>query len=73
MKKLLTYLTIALSLIVGLGTNVRAEQSSPQVTVSLTEERDIQEQSPWGWRIPAVPINRLSYLPTPHARPTNNV
>ena len=57
MKKLLTYLTIALSLIVGLGTNVRAEQSSPQVTVSLTEERDIQEQSPWGWRIPAVPIN----------------
>lgn len=56
MKKLLTYLIIALSLIVGLGTNLKAEQSSPQVIVSLTEEKDIPEKNPWGYRKPTAPI-----------------
>lgn len=56
MKKLLTYLTIALSLIVGLGTNLKAEQSSPQIIVSLSQkEDDIPEKNPFGWRTPAPP------------------
>ena len=56
MKKLLTYLTIALSLIVGLGTKLKAEQSSPQIIVSLSQEEDeIPEKNPFGWRMPAVP------------------
>lgn len=57
MKNLLKYLTIALSLIVGFGINVKADQSSPQVIVFLTEDRDIREQNPFGWRMPAAPIS----------------
>ena len=56
MKKILTYLTIALSLIIGFGMNVKAETSSSQVTVSLTEGKDIREEDPRGLRMPAAPV-----------------
>lgn len=57
MKKLLTYLTIALSLIIGFGINAKAEPSSSQIVVSLNEDgRDKPEENPWGLRIPAVPL-----------------
>lgn len=37
--------------------NVKAEPSSSQVIVSLTEEgRDIPEEDPWGLRKPNAPI-----------------
>lgn len=57
MKKLLTYLTIALSLIVAFGNKVMANPSLPQMTVSLTEsDIDIREEDPKGWRMPVAPF-----------------
>lgn len=57
MKTLLTYLTIALSLLIGFGINVKASNTSPQITVYITEEgKDIREESPWGYRKPTQPI-----------------
>lgn len=57
MKTLLTYLTIALSLLIGFGINVKADTTSPQIIVSLTEEgKDIREENPWGYRKPIPPI-----------------
>ena len=39
---------------------MKAEQSSPQVIVSLSEEEDdIPEENPFGWRIPAPPTTCL--------------
>ncbi|MDE5790135.1 MAG: hypothetical protein K2H96_02755 [Muribaculaceae bacterium] len=58
MKKLLTYVTIALILIIGLGINAKAQQDSSQVIVSLTEEnKDIPIENPWGLRMPPAPTS----------------
>ena len=57
MKQLLTYLTIALSLMVWLGTNAQAEPSSNQLTVSMSGDGyDIRDEDPFGFRMPAAPI-----------------
>ena len=57
MKKILTYLTIALGLIVGFGNRIMADPSLPQITVSLKEDGyDKPEEEPRGWRMPAVPL-----------------
>ena len=58
MKKLLTYLTIALSLIIGFGINVKAKPSTHQLIISMTKDGyDIPEENPFGYRMPPVPIS----------------
>jgi len=56
MKKLHTYLMIALSLIMGFGITANAEISSNQLIVYLnSDDYDIPEESPKGWRAPSKP------------------